>query len=68
MADFCENPFSYVLTDLMPDPAGREVIVRYWPKSKPIPKGWKRHDGLDGTHHGKYSTFIVPDSDKGSSA
>lgn len=36
-----------------------DVELRYWPLNKPIPEGWVRHDGLDDTHHGAYSTFIV---------
>ena len=36
----------------------REVEIQYWPAHKPIPDGWRRHKGLDKTHHGPFSTFI----------
>ncbi|GAF71427.1 unnamed protein product [marine sediment metagenome] len=42
-----------------------DVEIRYWPKAKPIPKGWKYHDGLEGTHHGVYSCLIVRDVKNG---
>ena len=35
------------------------ITLRYWPKDMAIPDGWKRHSGLDATHHGSYSTIIV---------
>jgi hypothetical protein len=38
----------------------REFVVRYWPPGIPIPDGWKRHSGLDGTLHAAYNTMIVP--------
>jgi hypothetical protein len=38
-----------------------DVEIRYWPHDKPIPDGWTRHAGLDGTHHGYHATYIVKD-------
>jgi len=38
---------------------GAEWEIKYHPLNKPIPEGWERHDGLDGTHHGDHATFIV---------
>ena len=42
----------------IPDEAGT-ITLSYWPKDMAIPDGWKRHPGLDKTHHGFYSTIIV---------
>ena len=39
----------------------KEYLVQYWPLDKPVPAGWVRHGGLDGTHHGQYSCFITPE-------
>jgi hypothetical protein len=33
--------------------------VAYLKHGEPIPEGWVRHDGLDETHHGEYSTLIT---------
>jgi len=32
--------------------------VKYWPVSKPIPKGWRLVSDLADTHHGIYSVLI----------
>ena len=35
------------------------MILQYWRKSKPIPKGWKVVDDLSDTHHGIYAYIIA---------
>jgi len=35
-----------------------EQWFKYWPKAKPIPKGWRLVDDLSGTPHGVYSVLI----------
>jgi hypothetical protein len=33
-------------------------VIKYWPKTKPTPEGWRLVDDLSGTHHGFYSVLI----------
>lgn len=34
------------------------MIVRYWPKHKPIPEGWVLKNDLLNCHHGEWSVLI----------
>jgi len=55
------------MTDTIKQPAEieqRTFHIRYWPVNQEPPKGWVRHDGLSGTHHGQYSCFITPKGQK----
>jgi|TARA_Y100000310_G_scaffold179038_1_gene179014 hypothetical protein len=36
----------------------RDEIVHYWPKNKPIPKGWEFAATLGNGNHGHYSILI----------
>jgi hypothetical protein len=44
-------------------PANSQTTIecRYWPHTKPVPKGWRRTNALQGTHHGVYADIIVKD-------
>ena len=34
------------------------MIMRYWPKWKPIPEEWELANDLQSCHHGFYSVLI----------
>lgn len=40
------------------------IVVRYWPRDKPIPDGWQlAHGILEDTHHGAHAVMITQVSD-----
>ena len=43
-------------TALCPEQPSNEV--RYWPRTSPIPFGWRPVDGVDLGHHSAYAVLI----------